>query len=140
MRVTGTSPRGALWRLGVERPVPGSAPGTDLVSFLEVTNRAVATSGNYRNAYKIDGLEVVHTLDPRIGRPVETPIASVTVVAPDCVLADGWATALMVLGTAGLERVERAPDVEALLLSFGSGGALTVDQTSGMGAFLSDGM
>lgn len=140
VRVSGASPRGTLWRLGVERPVPGSAPGADLVSLLSVTNRAVATSGNYRNAYVVDGVRVVHTLDPRIGRPVETPVASVTVIAPDCVLADGWATALMVLGASGLERVERTPDVEALLLSQGPDGALTAEQTTGMPAFLSDGM
>ena len=59
---------------------------------------ALATSGNYRNFKMVDGKRIGHTLDPRTGKPVKHQTASVSVVAPSCMDADGWATALLVLG------------------------------------------
>ena len=114
VRASGDGPRGG-WTLGVDRPVVGSAPGTDLVAMVPLNNQAMATSGNYRNAYEVDGQTVVHTLDPRLGRPVQTDVLSVTVVAEDCMTADAWATALMVLPlNEGQPLVASMPGVEAL--------------------------
>ena len=59
---------------------------------------AVATSGSYRHVADWDGLTVSHTMDPRSGVPARADIASVSVLAPDCMAADAWATALMVAG------------------------------------------
>ncbi len=97
VRAHGSGERGP-WRLGVDRPEAGAAPGVDLVAVLEVVNGALATSGNYRNVYEVDGARLVHTMDPRTGRPHESVVASASVLAPDARTADGWATALMVLG------------------------------------------
>ena len=114
VRASGDGPRG-VWTLGVDRPEVGSAPGTDLVAMVPLNNQAMATSGNYRNAYEVDGQTVVHTLDPRMGRPVQTEVLSVTVVAEDCMTADAWATALMVLPlNEGQPLVASMPGVEAL--------------------------
>ena len=138
VRAHGQGPTGAGWRLGIDRPEPGAAPGHRLEAVVRLTNGALATSGNYRNTYAIDGQRVAHTLDPREGRPVQTEVASATVVAPDCTTADGLATALMVLGPdRGLELVEARPDVEALLLLIEGDGFRAVE-SSGMGAFLVD--
>ena len=60
----------------------------------------MATSGDYRNFYELDGKRLSHTLDPRTGRPVAHALASVTVVHPEAIWADAWATALTVLGPA----------------------------------------
>lgn len=126
VRVSGPGASGPLWRVGVDLPDPSSRPGQDLALVVELTNGSVATSGNYRNRYEVDGQTVVHTMDPRLGRPTETAVASATVRAPDCRTADGLATALMVLPPdEGLALIERRPDVEAAVLLFeGDGFAL----------------
>jgi thiamine biosynthesis lipoprotein len=81
----------------VEKPLPGRR---EVERVLEVDRRAVATSGDYRNFFEVDGKRYGHTLDPRTGRPVEHALGSVTVVDDTCMAADAWATALMVLGPA----------------------------------------
>lgn len=136
LRASGVGPSGG-WRVGVDRPAEGVAPGTpELV--LSVMNVGVATSGNYRNRFVVDGRPVVHTLDPRVGRPVETDARSATVVAPDARTADAWATVLMVLGTDGLPLVERLPGVDALILTEADAG-FARHATTGMSAWVVDG-
>lgn len=138
VRAHGPGPSGTGWRLGIDRPVSDASPGQQLEAVVRLTNGALATSGNYRNTYVVDGERIVHTLDPRAGRPVASQVASATVVAPDCMTADGIATALMVLGEAeGLALVEARPQVEALLLVIDGDGFRTVP-SSGMSRFLSD--
>jgi len=132
VRVTGRSPTGGWWRLGVDMPTQGLAPGQELADVVQVTNGAVATSGNYRQTFEIAGREVHHTMDPRTGLPSTAHVASATVLAPDCETADGWATALMVLGPdEGLPLVEARPDLDALVLVPGEGG-LVYRTTPGM--------
>lgn len=115
--VSGEGVSGGLWTLGVDAPVKGAAPGEALAGTVQLGHGAVATSGNYRNYYKLEGVEIHHTLDPRTGRPSTSDVASVTVLAPDCMTADGWATALMVLGSEqGMPLVEANPDLEAWFL------------------------
>jgi len=134
VRVHGHRVDGGLWRVGVDRPVVGLAPGRELAAVVAVTNAGVATSGNYRNAVVIEGRRLGHTLDPRTGYPVSTEVASATVVAPDCRTADGLATALMVLPIErGVALAEGLPGVEALVLV--DGGA-TARSTTGMEALL----
>lgn len=116
VRVHGHNAEGGAWRVGVDRPAVGTLPGADLYAAVWVTNGAVATSGNYRQRYELDGREIHHTLDPRTGWPATAQVASATVLAPDCATADGLATALMVLGAEGLPLIERLPGVEAWLL------------------------
>ncbi len=117
VRVAGRGPSGQPWTLGIDAPVEGNAPGQQLAARVELGQGAVATSGNYRNVRRVGERLVAHTLDPRVGRPVQSDVLSATVLADDCMTADGWATALMVLGSEeGLRLVERTPGVEAWLL------------------------
>jgi thiamine biosynthesis lipoprotein len=108
--------------------------GEKLAAILTLVDRSLATSGNYRNVYEIDGVTVGHTLDPRTGRPAVNEVRSATVVADDCRSADGWATALMVLGTEGLPLVEASAPIEAMLLVEGAEG-ITEVSTTGMGRY-----
>lgn len=119
---TGASPRGGPWRVGIERPDPEGAPGSALVARIDLIDAAVATSGNYRTRYTIGERVVHHTLDPRTGEPSAAPVLSATVIAPDARTADGWATALMVLGEDGLKLLEGHPLVEAWILLDGPSG------------------
>ena len=75
---------------------------------LSLTDQSLATSGNYRNYFEVDGRRYSHTISPKTGWPVEDPIASASVLADNCALADGVATAMMSAGfDAGLALAER---------------------------------
>ena len=95
LRAGGASERGERWRVGLERPVPGAPAARRIVPLADA---AVATSGDYRNFYDLNGVRVSHTLDPRTGRPVAHRLRSVSVIARRCSLADARSTALNVLG------------------------------------------
>ncbi|MYN66944.1 MAG: FAD:protein FMN transferase [Acidobacteria bacterium] len=95
LRAAGTNEAGTPWRVAIERPVPG-APAAQRI--LPLTDAALATSGDYRNFYELDGARVSHTVDPRTGRPVTHGLLSVSVIAERCSLADARSTALNVLG------------------------------------------
>ncbi len=86
---------GVAWRVGIERPTAGIR---EVHVALALRDRAVATSGNYRNFYDVDGHRYSHTIQPKTGRPVEHGLTSVSVIASDCMTADALATAVMVLG------------------------------------------
>lgn len=127
VRTFGRSPRGTPWVVGIERPKAGSAPGRDLVATVAVSNAALATSGNYRTAFELEGRTVHHTLDPRTGLPSAARVLSASVLAPDCATADGWATALMVLGPdEGLPLIEARPELEAWLVLPGDDGPVSL--------------
>lgn len=99
VRTTGDKP-GGPWRVGIQ--LPDAQQDTVMVAHPMLVNddagNAMATSGDYRNFFVADGKRYSHTIDPRTGRPVKHGLASVTVVAPTCMVADAWATALSVLG------------------------------------------
>ncbi len=95
LRADGHRPDGSEWRVGIERPVIERG---NLEEVVVVSNCALATSGDYRTFVEIGGKRYSHTIDPATGRPVDHNLASVTVIAPSGLEADGYATALMVLG------------------------------------------
>ncbi len=102
----GVSEKRVPWRVGVTKPSDDSLQtNQELQTVLNVTDRAMATSGNYRNFYYKDGKKYAHTVDPKSGRPVQHSLLSATVLAADCATADAYATAFMVMG------MERAKDV-----------------------------
>lgn len=95
VRVRGSNPQGQPWRIAVERPSAGTRAVQRVV---RLNGQAVATSGDYRNYFEQDGQRYSHTIDPRNGYPIKHRLVSVSVIHPDCMSADGLATALMVLG------------------------------------------
>lgn len=124
--VGGHNPEGKPWSVGINKPVE-DATGTnsELQTVIRLTDRAVATSGNYRNFYYKDGKRYAHTIDPHTGYPVQLSVLSSTVVAPDCATADAYATAFMVMGLDSARRVlDRHPELQACLIYTDSTGAL----------------
>lgn len=95
VRTRGLNAHGNPWRIGIERPDTADRT-VELV--VPLRDKSLATSGDYRNYYEEDGVRLSHTIDPRTGRPIRHALASVTVIADDCAVADAYATALMVLG------------------------------------------
>ena len=103
--IKGVSPQQRPWRIGINKPVDDSlSTNQELQAILELNEGALATSGNYRNYYYRDGKKYAHTVDPRTGYPVQHAILSSTVLAADCMSADAYATAFMVMG---LEEAEQ---------------------------------
>lgn len=113
LRATGTQPDAAPWSIAVERPdYVQRAPE----AILALDNAAVATSGDYRHWIEVGPRRLSHTMDITRGGPMNEGPASVTVVAPNCVLADAWATALMVLGSTRGAALARQIGLTALFL------------------------
>lgn len=100
LRVKGKNREGEDWRIGIDTPSEENLnEGTRTISgILSLSNRAIATSGNYRNFYEKDGQKYAHTLNPKTGFPVSHDLLSATVVAKDCATADAYATVFMVIG------------------------------------------
>jgi thiamine biosynthesis lipoprotein len=99
LRLRGNNPSDGGWAVAIERPTGDVAGVRAVQAILEITDVAVATSGDYRNYWSSGGARYSHTIDPRTGRPIAHALASVTVLYPEsAALADAWATALNVLG------------------------------------------
>jgi thiamine biosynthesis lipoprotein len=97
---------------------------------VSITNQAFATSGDYRNFFERDGVRYSHVIDPRTGYPVSNGVVSVSIIADNCTLADGLATALMVMGAEkGIRLVDQLADLEAFIVVEKSDGNL-VDYSS----------
>ena len=97
--VSGLNAQNHEWSIGITKPVDDSlSVNSDLQMVMKITNRAMATSGNYRNYYIKDGHKYAHTISPTTGKPAESDMLSATVIAPTCAEADAYATAFMVIG------------------------------------------
>jgi thiamine biosynthesis lipoprotein len=106
------------WRVGVIKPTEDSLSiGHELQTVLNVTDKAMATSGNYRNFYYKNGRRYAHTIDPKTGYPVQHSLLSATVLAKSCTVADAYATSFMVMGMERTQKLlERHPELMAYLI------------------------
>ncbi len=95
LRVAGSKSNGEPWRIAIEKP---QSNGRGVQKVLTLGDNAVATSGDYRNYFEIEGLRYSHLIDPSTAAPINHNLVSVTVVHPSCMTADGLATAISVLG------------------------------------------
>lgn len=112
----GKNPNGVVWRTGVSIPQENSLK-TDFQQIIEVADKGIATSGNYRNYYESDGEVFSHTINPRTGYPERSKLLSATIIAPSCAVADGFATACMVLGLdKSIEMINLHDEIEAILI------------------------
>lgn len=119
VRARGLNPEGKPWRIGIEKPTEDNRE-RQLYAIANLSDKALATSGNYRKYYVKDGLRYSHTIDPFTGRPVSHNLLSVSVFTQSCARADALATAFMVLGnTKTLEWLRRHPDVDVYMISSG---------------------
>ncbi|MFW5978790.1 MAG: FAD:protein FMN transferase [Bacteroidia bacterium] len=118
IRVKGKNQKNQQWKVGVDKPIDGNeTPGKDLQAIIKLDNRSLATSGNYRKFYIKDGVKYSHTINPLSGYPVEHNLLSATVLADQCIDADAYATAFMVLGPEkSKEIVENNQELEAFFI------------------------
>lgn len=120
LAATGTTPDGTPWRVAVETP---DYELRSPLGVIELQDAAVATSGDYRHWVEIGGTRLSHTMDRARGGPVDNGIASASIVASNCMEADAWATALMVLGPTEGKALAEKYGFDALLVER-TGGAL----------------
>lgn len=115
---SGVNPKRVPWKIGVTKPTDDTlSVSTELQTVLNVTDKAMATSGNYRNYYYKGGKKYAHTINPKTGYPVQHSLLSATVLARDCATADAYATSFMVMGLDAAKRVlERHPEMMAYLI------------------------
>ena len=114
----GISEKRVPWKIGVTKPTDDPMQeGGELQTVINVTDKCMATSGNYRNFYYKNGKRYAHTIDPKTGYPVQHNILSATVLSNKCARADAYATAFMVMGLDSAQKVlERNPDLMAYLI------------------------
>ena len=115
---SGINPQRLPWRVGVVKPSEDSLNvGNELQTILNVTDKAMATSGNYRNFYYKNGKRFAHTINPKTGYPVQHSILSATVLAEECAVADAYATSFMVMGMERAKKLlERHPELMVYLI------------------------
>ncbi|MEX2568333.1 MAG: FAD:protein FMN transferase, partial [Cyclobacteriaceae bacterium] len=128
----GRNEKGELWRVGVSQP-DEEGRADELYSIIALENKGMATSGNYRNFYMVDGKKFSHTISPFTGYPVEHGLLSATVVAEDCMTADAFATAFMVLGTEKAKEIQVRTEGLEIFLIFN-------DQEGNLKSFVSPGL
>lgn len=115
VRAQGEKGAGDPWTVGIEKPQSGA--GRVVQVALPLVNRSMATSGNYRNFKQVGGRKIVHTLNPKTGYPEVNDLLSASVIAPDCMTADAWATAFMVMGfEAAKKKSGELTDIEVVFL------------------------
>jgi len=136
--VRGKNREGQKWKIGVDLPEDNLA-NRKLENIIHISDKAVATSGNYRNFYIVDGVKYAHTINPKTGFPVRHSLLSVTVIADDCASADAYATAFMVMGKEKtIKFIEKNPKVhvEAYLLFSDENGTIKRKMSEGFSRHL----
>ncbi len=115
---SGLNPDQKPWRVGISKPVDDvQGAGQEVQSIVAITDKAMATSGNYRNFYYKGGKKYAHTIDPKTGYPVQHSILSATVIANTCAVADAYATSFMVMGVEKAKQVlAQHPELMAYLI------------------------
>lgn len=114
----GLSPKGRPWRVGIEKPVPEVR---EIAEVVELRGEALATSGDYRNYFELEGRRLAHLIDPRTGEPLPQRGLAVSVRHPSCMIADAWATGLSVLGVEAGIAAAREHGLAAQFLMFEDG-------------------
>lgn len=138
LAIKGKNAKMDTWKIGINKPIEDSlSRNQELQTILAISNVGLATSGNYRNFYYKDGKKYAHTIDPRIGYPVEHSILSATVIAKDCATADAYATSFMVLGLDSAKAIcERHPELDAYFIYSNEEGKIDTYYTDGMEHFI----
>ena len=122
---------GKKWRIGINKPQE-DAPIDQVYKIVELKDRGFATSGDYRNYFEVNHKRFSHVIDPKTGYPVDNGVVSVSIIAPTCTLADGLATAVMVLGhEKGLDLVNRLDNTECFIVTQGKDGKLVDHYSKG---------
>lgn len=139
-RTKGLNPKKEAWKIGIDKPIDNNnLPGENMQAILHLSNKSLATSGNYRKFYEKDGMKYSHTINPKTGYPVSHSLLSATVIANDCMTADAFATAFMVIGLEeSLDLIEQHKELEAYFIYSDSEGQMQVKSTPGIESIIEE--
>jgi len=113
----GEKPNGEKWSVAIEKPTQNADDDRSIQAVVLLEDMAISTSGSYRKFYEENGIRYSHTIDPAIGYPVKHTLLSVSVLARDCITADAFATAFMVMGVEkGKEYLKKHKDLEVYFI------------------------
>lgn len=134
----GQNPQGKKWTLGINKPVDDSTNvNNEIIEVISLTDKSVATSGNYRNFYYQGKKKFAHTINPHTGYPVEHSLLSATVVHASCTEADAYATSFMVMGLEAAQQfIKTHKGIEAYLIYSDANGNLSTWQSDGFAKYL----
>ena len=119
----GSNDDGNIWRVGIDKPSENIDANERFQFILDLEDKALATSGNYRKFYEKNGVKYSHTINPFTGFPAENSLLSVTVIHDNCMFADAYATAFMVMGVKQTKQfVAQHSDIEIYLVYTGKDG------------------
>ena len=131
------SKRGKKWIVGIEKPAANEYSQQTIQEKVELTDRSMATSGNYRKYLIKDGIKYSHTIDPKTGYPVHHSLLSVSVLADDCITADAYATAFAVMGIEKAKQfLARHPEMDAYFIVADSTGKYRTEFTKGFSSII----
>lgn len=140
LKTKGQNAKGSTWKIGIDKPIENSKPGEEEFQIIAgLNNNALATSGSYRKFYEKDGVKYSHTINPKTGKPVQHQLLSTTVITNNCALADGYATAFMVMGTEKAKtfiQTNKNLNLSVYLISSDSTGKWTTWQTEDFEKFI----
>ena len=120
------------WKIGVNKPAYHQVEKSILGS-VDLWDGAIATSGDYQNFFEKNGKIYSHIMNSTKGRPVESTVTSVSIFAPNCLLADGLATSVLAMGlNRGLSLIEAYPNVEGLIITREKDNSLKIYKSSGL--------
>ncbi|MGC9373636.1 MAG: FAD:protein FMN transferase [Bacteroidales bacterium] len=140
VKTKGLNPKQKPWRIGIDKPEDNNMiPGKNLQAIITLTNKSLATSGNYRKFYEHNGVKYSHTINPKTGYPVTHSLLSATVTANDCMTADAYATAFMVMGLEkAYELAIKLADIEAYFVYNDENGQYQVKSTPGIDQWIEE--
>lgn len=136
----GVNQRGTVWNIGISKPDESAMYAQeDIQTVVKLPSRALATSGNYRNFYEVDGKKYGHEINPHTGYPAETNLLSATVLADDCMTADALATAFMVLGLEkSIDLMKKLNNVEVYFIYADDSGSDKIYKSEGFNKYLAE--
>ena len=125
----GIKPTGKNWTIGIEKPFENQEENP-LIAVAQLNNKALATSGDYRKFTIINGQKFTHIINPKTGIPVKSNLVSVSVIANDCMTADAYATALMVMGLEhSITFLKSHPSLQAIMVYVDDKGEFQIFKT-----------
>ena len=135
----GKNPGNKLWRISIDKPIDSNDTVMhSSAGIIEISSCGIATSGNYRNYHSdSSGNKIAHTINPKTGMPEQSDVLSATVIAPDCMTADAYATTFMVLGLKrSKELIAKHPGIAAMLITSGPDGKFSAWKSDGFPQFV----
>jgi len=135
----GVNSKGECWHIGIDKPIDEKIQTQrNLQTILKICDKAIATSGNYRNFYVKDGKKYAHTIDPITGYPSTGNILSTTVVADNCMTADAYATTFMLTGIDRAKEIAKELELDIYLIYTEDDGSIVATYSDGFEKYFTE--